>query len=720
MTMLNESLRKTFSAERALHIAVLCAFAFSQPLYAVLTQQFVYLHDLDAGLVEVGFVVLLLTILLPLAWIALDLLTMCVAMHWNRQFRNLVPTILLTLAWLSILRPFIGFQFLTFQSIVWIASLALAIPAAVLCMLLYERTTWIRSWVSVAAVSLVCFPGMFLYQFFSLSRPRVATPEHSQHPVPVIMIVFDEFSGLSLMNRDLQIDAGHFPQFDRLGKLSTWYRQASTVHIRTDVAVPAILSGQFPTVPRPPLESEYPGNLFQIIHGTDDFDMTVFEPVTRLCPKSLQTRERSRRSTQEKIRSLVATLLAVYPRLVLPNDTPLEFPPISRLWFGLPEQIDWHPSVYIGLQRFDPFIQRREQAQNFIQSLRNTEKPLFNFLHIEIPHIPSCLLPSGHEYNYDEMATFHPAGAWGDIGENWANDPGIVARNEHRYLLQLQFVDRFIGQLLDRLQEIDELDRCLLIVTADHGVSYRPGHSRRIPDAETLPDLLSIPLFVKLPGQAQGEISDSNVESVDLLPTIAEVLGMPLAGPVDGVSVLSRDRRPRKTLYHKEGMTTKEGLTVLEPSIPRMTAAVDRRWQIFGAGSWERPPEMACSHPDWRGRPTSAFEIEDAPLNSLNLMAQYRLPDASNLDYRPCLVAGSMDAGDLGITTADLVLVVDGIVQDSQFSFHKSRNQQGFEFLLPESVVKLPGQVELFHADRLTDPRPRLRRLGKWPLFDVR
>ena len=57
------------------------------------------------------------------------------------------------------------------------------------------------------------------------------------------------------------------------------------------------------------------------------------------------------------------------------------------------------------------------------------------------------------------------------------------------------------ARLLDRLAETGVLDQCLLIVTSDHGVSFRPGHSRRLPDPDNLADIASVPLFIKLPGQ---------------------------------------------------------------------------------------------------------------------------------------------------------------------------------------------------------------------------
>ena len=705
-----------FLSERALHVCVLCAFAFGEPLFAALTQQFVYLHDLEVGWAEVGYVVFLLTVVIPAGWIVLDYLVMRGSSRFGGRGRDLVVTILVGIVWLSLLRPFMKFQFLMEQSSIWLASLFVAAVGAVLSVQVYQRSVWIRHWVSVATLSLVCFPGLFLYQYGGLKQ--VQEQIHStpiENPVPVVFVVFDEFSGTTLMDRDQRIDAQHFPQFARLAEMSTWYRHGSTVHTRTDVAVPALLSGLLPTDKRPPLESEYPGNLFRLIHSTRAYEMTVFEPVSRLCPKGVGKKKRVHRSPLEKIASLTWTLASVYPRLILPGDMPIDFPPISRLWFGLPEKVDETQAeqAQAGLYRAQPFVQRDLQLQQFLENLHASERPQFGFLHIELPHVPWCFLPSGRHYNFDDANSFHPAGAWGDIGEDWGSNSAIIARNEHRYLQQVRYVDRFIGQLLDRLQEIEVLDHCLLIVTADHGVSFRPGHSRRVPDAENLPDLLSVPLFVKLPGQRHGRVSDANVESIDVLPTIAEVLGMTLTEPVDGVSVSHEAMRPRKTLYFENGMT------VLEPFIPQLNSAVNRRLAIFGEKSLDRPPLLANSHPDWHGRSVEEFTIEDRPLPSLQIEPNSPPRDSSNGEFLPCVVRGTLDPRELPASSADLVLAVNNVILDSGPTYVKGRGVHGFEFLLPESVVQQrPCHVELFHVERTNSDQPRLRRLGKWDLHE--
>lgn len=697
------------SYERVLHVWTLCAFAFSEPLFAALTQQFIYLHDLKAGWREIGYVLLLLMVAVPGLWALLDQLAVRCASRWGGWGQNIVFILLLCLVWLSLLRPFLRLRSLELMDAVWAVSLLIAFAAAGLSMWLYQRSQWMRHWCSVAALGIVCFPGMFVYQFATLRKATEHPPSVTiSNPVPVVMIVFDEFSGTTLMTRDLQVDSDRFPNFSRLAQTSTWYRQASTVHTRTGVAVPALLSGRYPEAGRPALEGEYPGNLFRVIDGTQAFDMTVYEPITRLCPPHLLRHEVAQRPWLEKLKLLTETLAAVYPRLILPRDTPLDFPPISKVWFGLPEKMDERPSVVRGLYRPYPFNYRAEQLQTFVASLEQSEqKTPFYFIHVEFPHLPWCYLPSGTVYNCNDWNPFHSSGAGGELGEDWSTDAAIVARNEHRYLQQARFADQFVGSVLDKLQEIELLDECLLIVTADHGVSFRPGHSRRVPDATTMPDLLSVPLFIKLPEQTSAQVSDQNVESVDLLPTIAEVQGIELPELVDGWPVSQPARRPRKTLYFESTMTT------LEPRIPQMQAAVDRRWEIFGSGSPDDPPPIAVTHPEWRGRSVSDFTVEDRLLDGVHIDHVSKSTDAG-ARYVPCLVSGSVDVNVLP-EPPDLVIAVNGVIRDSSPTFSKERGVRGFEFLLRDSAFD-PGnsQLELFHAVAPRDGKPRLQRIAQW------
>lgn len=319
-------------------------------------------------------------------------------------------------------------------------------------------------------------------------------------------------------------------------------------------------------------------------------------------------------------------------------------------------------------------------------------------MHAVFPHFPWCFFPSGEQYLANSTASSFPAGGGGEIGEDWTDDSAVVLRNEHRYRLQLGYVDWFIGQILDRLRSIGELDRCLLIVTADHGVSFQAGHSRRLLDAVNLPDILSVPLFIKLPHQMEGRVDDRNVESVDILPTVAEVLGIQLPEPVDGIPISSEKRRPRKTFYFRDKMT------VIEPNVPQRVSAVQRQSALFGNVELEQLPQQAAHHPDWHGRSVDSFKIDQrtvpfVPSNPLD--PSLTQEDLANAILVRTFVTGTLRSSDLPETPAELVVAVDGVIRDTGRSFWLAAREQGFEFLLPRSAVSTsPGRIQLYLVDR--------------------
>ncbi len=82
-----------------------------------------------------------------------------------------------------------------------------------------------------------------------------------------------------------------------------------------------------------------------------------------------------------------------------------------------------------------------------------------------------------------------------------------------------------------------------MVVTADHGVSFRAGQPRRLATHENFPDIASVPMFVKAPGQAEGRVDDSPVRTIDVLPTIADLLELRSGWDFDGRSARGRDQR---------------------------------------------------------------------------------------------------------------------------------------------------------------------------------
>jgi hypothetical protein len=295
------------------------------------------------------------------------------------------------------------------------------------------------------------------------------------------------------------------------------------------------------------------------------------------------------------------------------------------------------------------------------------------------------------------------------MAEDWLADPATLHRTEFRYRLQVGFVDRFLGRLLDRLVETNVLEKCLLIVTADHGVSFRPGHSRRLLDADNLAEIASVPLFIKLPGQKAGRVDDRNVESVDIFPTIAESLGIELSEPVDGVPISQARRRPRKTLYCNGSMT------VIEPDLPQRRAAVLHQFEFFGDDELDHLPSGVATHPEWRGRKIASFVVEGKPVPATLIDPLRDQADRSpyswtkGVETSRSFIKGKLDGRVLPETPAEMIVAVDGIVCDSEMTFPLFGNQQGFEFLLPKSDIQNASNiVRLYFVNRSHNP-PSLR-----------
>ena len=159
------------------------------------------------------------------------------------------------------------------------------------------------------------------------------------------------------------------------------------------------------------------------------------------------------------------------------------------------------------------------------------------FLHLLEPHVPWGLLPSGRRYNDGSVIEGITDDWQPGSYERWRDDPGLVDQGIQRHLLQVGAVDRFMGQLLDRLHESGVYDRALIVVTADHGVSFRPGGWRRHAMPSNVADIAGVPVFVKYPGEKHGRVDPRHAKTIEILPTIADVLGVQLPWTVDGRSL---------------------------------------------------------------------------------------------------------------------------------------------------------------------------------------
>jgi len=513
----------------ALHLGGLWALAFAQPLFDLLGRnaQFFVARGSTAGdilLLAFGY-----TLVPPLLGAALvwGLGRIRPALGWAAML------VLVALIVAGLLLPPAG-DLAGGSSAAIPLALALGAGAA----FLYARVAGVRSFVTVLSPAPLIVLALFLLVspvrgllFPSEAGGAVAGPSRSS--VPIVHVVLDELPQSTLANGDGEIDAALFPNFARLARESTWYRNATTVDDLTTEAVPAQLTGEQPQQGSLPTTRDHPRSLFTLFERSHE--LTVIEPITDLCPARLC--DEVRPGTADRLQSLESDLEVVVQHLLLPEDLRDGLPAIDRVWEGfetgsvtgageLRGGSNLRRDVLARLARNDA-VAGFERA---IASLRRprSRTPLL-FIHSTLPHGAWRFLPDGRRYPI-EGVEYPGLSSEGWIGPQWQVDQGF-----QRHVLQVQYVDRLVGRLLDELRARDLFDDAVIVVTADHGAAFATGRPRRPADHANVGSIAPVPFIVKLPRQRVGRVEDRAVRTIDVLPTIAQAAGVRLPWRADGV-----------------------------------------------------------------------------------------------------------------------------------------------------------------------------------------
>ncbi|MEW2475280.1 sulfatase-like hydrolase/transferase [Micromonospora gifhornensis] len=412
----------------------------------------------------------------------------------------------------------------------------------------------------VAGVGPLIFVGLFL--FASPTAPVVlprgdggaaGTATGNRHP-PVVLLVLDELPLVSLLGPDGGIDAQRFPHFAELAAASTWYRNATGVSGWTPYALPAMLTGRYPAQPYAPHYSHYPDNLFTAFGGL--YDIRAEESITRLCPPS---RCEQPVMPEQGLGVLVRETGQLLRQVTSPQDSRIDPENSYRERTAEEAGIDAAEPVPDDPKfRWDSLnVNQPARFTSFLNGLTPAPRPTLHFLHLLMPHSPWAYLPSGARYEAPEE--------FPNEGDGWVD----LARARH--LAQLGYTDRLIGETLRTLRETGLWDQALVVVTADHGVSFTKGAQGRGMDAirAAADEVAWVPTFVKTPGQRTGRVDDRNWEHVDLLPTIADEAAISLPWRVDGRSARQAPRtEPGKVFYDRPAEPTPISGGVPDPLPP--------------------------------------------------------------------------------------------------------------------------------------------------------
>jgi len=412
------------------------------------------------------------------------------------------------------------------------------------------------------AVPVVILAFLVRYPVWSEAGPHGKATEVAriEAETPVVMVIFDELPLAALENEKGRIDAELFPNFAALARHSNWYPDMTARATNTVNAVPAIMTGRPPTAGfaeklPPPGLPEYPDNLCRIAES-GGYSLNTYEPITDLCRRTFGL---GGRVTAAIRRGSGATHEAGDIRL-----TPGDLAPKVADRLAAPFQQPW--SEY----GFD----REEAVNRFVERLPEDGRS-FSLLHIALPHIFWQFMPDGTRYESDRFTS-----------ADSLTSPASRAQVNHdmqQMMLQLAYTDSQLGRIIDRMKEQGTWDEALFVVTADHGAGFLPGGSRRILEEANAGWVLPVPLFVKLPGQEKGKIVKGGADSMDIAPTVFDVLGIEPPEELPGTSLAGADPLPLDPTVTSHG--TFGTVEMKRGEVTRLRrAAVRQRNRIFRDG----------------------------------------------------------------------------------------------------------------------------------------
>lgn len=714
---------RTVFFERAAQLVALTGLGISTPLLNILKDGPEFFVNRRAFPLDIVSLALILVLVPPLALLLVE----GVARILGARLARLVHYVFVALLTSIILVPLCS----TSLGLSGEQSVIAACIGGVLVVVGIARFAAARTWLAFLA-ALVVFS---VFTFFTsdgvrtLLAPKTTSSQDGftkTSATPVVMLILDEFPLNGLLDDHLQVDDERFPNFAALQRDSIWFHNAAAVNQFTPIALPAILSGRMPrSLKQLPTVESYPANLFTILSRSHA--VTGYEPFTRLCPDDVCARKTRRTSWQGRLAFMFSDLAAVYLNYLVPSDLDLGVPNIVGKWGDFWDETngDWDAPNFSRGGRVESF-------KRFINGLRvPADKPPFIFAHIILPHMPHQFVPSGRMYV--------PGVIQGYAKDQWSAEPGLIHFGYQQFLMQLGATDRLLGQFVQKLKDLGVYDKALFIVVADHGASFQ-AHTHRRGDVQHpsfYEDVMSIPLFVKLPGESsKGIISDKPAQTIDVVPTVLDVLGLDYKLPFDGASLVSNDFPARaeqqllvgripKNNSEEEAARTKhaqEGQVITYKAPTEMPhATVDWKYTFPG---YKTPnpynPYYIGPHSELLGRSLSEFSVRPVAA-TFQFHARNGRADPARANGRlrydpktgvcPCNLQGVVEGTDLKAGD-EVAVAVNGALQGFSYLIPSSAYSGHFIFMVPDKAFSAgENKVELFKVEGSQQGTPRFGRL---------
>jgi hypothetical protein len=669
-----------------LNLAVLWTFAVAQPLFDLLKDNPEFFAARGSSGFDIVSFSVLLVILPPALLLGIELLLGLVRPEVRTGAHVVFIGALVALIAAQALKKSID---ASDGVLIGLSVLVGALMAA-----LWARAEPVRSFLNVLSPAPLVFLLLFLLsgQISELAFPSEAKARSigGVARAPIVVVLLDELPSNTLVDANDELDTKRYPGFAELAKNATWFKNAYTVYDSTERAQPAIMDGDLPAKDRQPISSDHPNSIFSLF--AKSHRMNVSEEATSVCSRDLCKDTHPEESYGDRISSMSEDLGLVWLHVVSPPNIENDLASVSENWGNFGGGGD-EEAVSDGSPKASTRANlnggRAVRFQEWIENIVPGRRPALNFKHTLMPHVPWQYVPSGKRYRKA------PNDAIPGLSNQSFQDTGQLNVLLQRHFLQTGFADLELQHLWRHLKEDGLWDDSLIVVAADHGVAFPHARERRRLTRKTAAEIAPVPLFVKAPNQKKGEVDDAWVETIDILPTIFDILNLDPRVKMDGRSAFSDEVQNRRELR----ILIRNTFEVLRIPADQFTrerrAIIARNQSLFGSGA-DGPGRLyeIGPHPELIGQPASAA---GEPLDvDLAYKRDYANVGADPT-YVPVHIVGRVNGPDRH--PRDIAVAVNGTIRAVGNTFKLAVGDDGelVSVMVPESAFhKGRNRVQVF------------------------
>jgi hypothetical protein len=670
-----------------LELAVLWTFAVAQPLFDLLKDNPEFFAARGSSGFDVISFAVLLVVVPPLLLLAAELLIGLAgspARHWAHVV--LLGALAALIAAQALKKAFDASDL-----VLIVLSLAIGVGLAAL----YARAEPVRSFLRVLSPAPVVFLALFL---FTNPISKLAFPDEAQARsiggvtrAPIVVVLLDELPVNTLLDDRGRIDAARYPGFGELARNATWFKNAYTVYDSTERAQPAIMDGNLPAEDKLPTSSDHPNSIFSLFGKTHR--MLVSEEATTVCSRDICSDDRLEEGYGGRLSSMSEDLGLVWLHVVSPPDIESDLPSVSENWGnfgGAEETADLGNDPDQRNARANLNSGRRARFDAWIEDIRDTSRPQLAFKHTLLPHVPWQYLPDARRYRRSANDLIP---GMSNQAYRWQSQLDVLVQ---RHYLQTGFADHELQRLWRHLKEEGMYDKALIVVAADHGVAFPKRRERRRLSRETAAEIAPVPLLIKAPGQQRGRTDDAWVSTIDILPTIFDLLELDPKVKMDGKSASSDEVQNRSELRILIRNSFEELRIPGDQFLRERQEIIDRNLTLFGTGRDDRLFRIG-PNPELIGKQAAAAGLQ--PLDTdLPNAGDYRNVDTDS-DFIPVHVVGRVR--DDGPGGREIAVAVNGRIVAVGETFTLATGDEGelvSVVVPPESFEQGRNEVEIFEV----------------------